>query len=177
MVRTQKKISIQVLVSAAFLAAMSVVFGKLLAVNVTQMIRISFENLPIILAGILFGPVIGALVGGIADMVGCVLVGYTINPIITAGACCIGLIAGLVYRFPGLCKRKKIRCFTAVLSAHLVGSMVIKSVGLYLAYDYPPVFFVIRVFVYIGIGIAEGIILYLLLKTEAVRKIVGGDLL
>ena len=175
MVKTQKKISVQMLVITAFLAAMSVVFGKLLAINITSMIRISFENLPVVLAGILFGPVVGALVGGVADMVGCLLVGYAINPIITAGACCVGLIAGLVYRFLGFSGREKWRCLVAVLSGHVVGSMVVKTIGLFLAYDFPPVFFLIRVAIYLIIGIVEGTVVYLLLKAEAVRKIAGGE--
>ena len=54
--------SLKIMACASILAAMSIVLGKYLAFNVTQDIRISFENLPIMIAGIFFGPVVGAVI-------------------------------------------------------------------------------------------------------------------
>ena len=82
----------------AVLAALSIVLGKYLAVNVGENFRFSLENLPLILAGIYLGPVAGAFVGAAADLVGCLMVGYAINPVITLGAVSIGLISGIVAR-------------------------------------------------------------------------------
>ena len=59
---------------------MSIVLGKLLVFNITDSIRISLENLPLLMAGIFFGPFIGAAVGAGADIIGCLIVGYSINP-------------------------------------------------------------------------------------------------
>ena len=84
---------LRVTVFSALLAAISIVCGKYLAFNMGDFLRFSFENLPIIFAGMAFGPLIGALVGVVADLVGCLLVGYAINPIITVGAAAIGLIS------------------------------------------------------------------------------------
>ena len=59
--------------------------------------RFSFENTPIIFAGMIFGPIVEALVGTVADLVGCVMVAYEINPLVTLGAALIGLISGIVF--------------------------------------------------------------------------------
>ena len=83
---------------AGLLAAMSLILGKFLQIPspISQVVRISFENLPIILAGLTLGPVAGAMTGVVADLVGCALYGYAINPMITLGAAAVGLVAGLV---------------------------------------------------------------------------------
>ena len=113
----------------AFLVALSIVCGKFLAIPVGDTLRFSFENLPLLFAGLAFGPVAGVLVGVSADLLGCVLRGYAVNPWVTAGAVLIGLLAGLggvlLRRFPlGL------RVALTVLVAHLVGSVAVKTIGL-----------------------------------------------
>ena len=82
---------------AAICAAMSLVLGKFLQIpNPFQsFIRISFENLPVLLAGITLGPLAGALVGGVADLLGCLLYGYAINPVVLLGAVSVGFVSGL----------------------------------------------------------------------------------
>lgn len=59
--------NIRVMAVAALLTALSIVLGKYLAVNVTDSLRISFENLPILMAGLFFGPLIGGVVGAAAE--------------------------------------------------------------------------------------------------------------
>ena len=99
---TQKKglKNVYVLVYAAMLAAMGVVIG-IFCKNFLNfgngLFRITLENFPVIIAGIAFGPVVGACVGAVADIIGCILYGYAINPLITAGAALVGLISGLVW--------------------------------------------------------------------------------
>lgn len=171
---SKRRISSELLVIGALLSAMSIIFGKFLAINITTMIRISFENLPILLMGFLFGPLAGALVGIVSDLIGCLLVGYAINPIITLGAGCLGLLAGFIYRMPFFGNKAKLRCLTASLIPHFVGSVAVKTLGLYLAYDFPPVIFPIRIGIYFLIGLAEGILIWLLLKTKVLQKVTGG---
>ena len=89
--------SLTILVASAFLAALSIVFGKYLAIPIGTVMRFSFENTPIILAGIIFGAPVGAMVGAVADLVGCVLVGYEINIAVTLGAVLIGFVSGLCH--------------------------------------------------------------------------------
>ena len=47
------------MVASAFLVAISIVCGKYLAIRGGDVLRFSFENLPILLAGIAFGPLVG----------------------------------------------------------------------------------------------------------------------
>ena len=161
--------NLRVMVIAALLAALSIVLGKYLAINVSQTVRISFENLSIILAGLLFGPLIGGVVGAVADLVGCVLVGYAINPIITAGAVLIGVISGVV----GLCitargaeKLGTWRIFVPVCAAHIVGSMVVKTIGMMVYYGTPAEIFYVRVPLYFAIALAEGYLMLLLFRSK-----------
>ena len=151
------------------LIALSIVAGKYLAIRVGELFRFSLESTPILLAGILFGPVAGAAVGVIADLVGCVLVGYAINPLVTLGAAAIGALAGVLYaRLP---LRRGVRLFLTVLGAHLVGSVLIKTFGLATYYDTP--FFVLlawRALNYLVVGALDGAVVHLLLNGSAIAK-------
>ncbi len=122
---------VQKLTLSAMLAAMSVVIGIVCKNFLTFQIyyRFTLENLPVVFAGLLFGPAAGALVGAAADVVSCLCsVNPAVNPLITLGAVCVGLCAGLVPRYlvrrPGLAQ-----IAAAEALGHLVGQVGIKSVA------------------------------------------------
>ena len=163
--------STRVLVVCALLIAMSIAFGKLLAFNIGSSIRISFENLPILMAGIFFGPLAGLAVGVGADLIGCLIVGYSINPYITAGAALIGLVSGIFAKYL-LNGKKPVDIFGSVITAHFIGSMLVKSYGLYKFYDTPMPVLLTRVPLYICIGAVEAYIIYLLSKHEAFSELI-----
>ncbi|MBQ9798211.1 MAG: folate family ECF transporter S component, partial [Clostridia bacterium] len=94
--RQKLQSNVRLLAVSAFLAALSIICGKYLALSLGNVLRFSFENLSILLAGMVFGPVVGAVVGIVADLVGCLMVGYAINPLVTLGAACVGLLGGLL---------------------------------------------------------------------------------
>jgi len=161
---------------AALLAAMSLILGKFLQIPTpfAEFVRISFENLPVILAGLVLGPLAGAMTGAVADLVGCLAYGYSINPIITLGAAAAGLVAGvfgwLFARTPLLC-----RISVATVMAHLVGSVAIKTAGIaawYLAkYDLGYMELTLwRLLNYSIIAVLEILILYLLLRHRGLQK-------
>ena len=60
---------------------MSIVFSRVLSIS-TGFVRFNLGSLPVLLAGILFGPWAGFVVGMVADIIGGVLAGYAINPLI-----------------------------------------------------------------------------------------------
>lgn len=161
---------------AAILSAMSFILGKFLQIPnpFQEFIRISFENLPIILAGISLGPIAGALVGAVADLIGCALYGYSINPIITVGAFSIGLVSGFISNY--VVKTPLIlKVIISTAAAHIVGSVLIKSAGLavwYLSkYELGYWEFVAwRLLNYTIVAIAECVLLYILLKNKAIQK-------
>ena len=166
---------VRILVAMAMLSALSIVLGKYLAINAGEFLRFSFENLPIIFAGAVFGPIGGIVVGVTADLIGCLLVGYAINPLVTLGAAIIGLFSGTV--FAGLSNTKApliLKIVLATAGAHIIGSVIVKSIGLAAFYSQPlPVVMLMRLGNYAIIAALEIIILYPLLKSQAVRKTVG----
>ena len=179
-VRKNKGIAIfgnlKVMVCAALLTAISIVLGKCLAVNPTIFLRISFENLPILMAGMFFGPLIGGVVGAAADMIGCFMVGYSINPVITLGAALIGVISGVIsmYAFPRREDwRGTWRVFIPVMCAHIVCSMGIKSVGMAIYFGTPVETLLWRVPLYIVVGIVEGYLIMLLFRNKNFSSLLG----
>ena len=118
----------------ALLVAMSIVFSRVLSIS-TGFVRFNLGSLPVLLAALLFGPGAGFAVGAVADIIGGVLAGYAINPLITLGAGAIGLVAGYVWqKLPDY--RTGLRLSISVLLGHFVGSMVINSLALRIFYGY-----------------------------------------
>ncbi len=157
---------LRVTIACSLLVAMSVVCGKFLQFPVGDTLRFSLENLPVLFAGMAFGPLAGALVGVLADLIGCVAVGYTINLLVTLGAMAVGLIGGAVY---GLAPRlpQGWRVTLAVVTAHLIGSVLIKTVGLAAFYSMPLVAVMLwRLLNYALVGTVESVLLVLLFKNE-----------
>ena len=161
---------------AGLLAAMSLILGKFLQIPTpfAEFVRISFENLPVILAGLVLGPLAGAMTGAVADLVGCLAYGYSINPLITLGAALAGLVAGLfgwiLSRTPLLC-----RISVSAIAAHLVGSVGIKTAGIaawYLAkYDLGYLELTMwRLLNYSIIAVLEIAILFALLRHRGFQK-------
>lgn len=162
--------AIRALTTAAMLAAMSIVCGKYLAIPVGNVMRFSFENLPIILSGMMFGPVMGALTGVVADLFGCLLVGYTINPLVTLGAFSIGLLSGLICKLTPN-KRSFVKIVLCVIPAHLVGSVIIKTVGLAAFYSMPLYLLMLwRALNYLIVAVAEILVLHFISKNSYIHS-------
>ena len=161
---------LKILAVSSLLVALSIVCGKYLAIPGGEVLRFSFENLPIMMAGILFGPLAGVAVGVVADLVGCVLVGYTINPLVTLGAAAIGFLSGLIWRAfrstPFI-----LRVAITVFFSHLVGSVIIKTFGLAAYYAFPLWQLMLwRLLNYVLVGAMEGALLFILLKNKMLMK-------
>lgn len=158
--------NVRVLIISGLFIALSICLGKFLQIPIGDSIRLSFENLPILMAGIFFGPFVGGAVAVGADLIGCLLKGYPINPYITLGALAIGVISGTVSTI----LRKKNMTLNVALSiflAHLIGSVIIKSIGLYIYYQTPLEVLSMRIPVYIATGLLEFAIIRLLLHNKA----------
>ena len=170
--------NLRVMVCAALFVAMSIIFGKFLQIpNPFQnVIRISFENTPVIMSGILFGPCVGAVTGAIADILGCVLYGYAINPVVTLGAVAVGFVPGVLshYIFK---KNVWLKSAFSVLFSQIVGSVGIKSLGLaawYLAQYNMGLgeLMLWRLLTYVIIGVCEALIIGALLKNRNFSSLV-----
>ena len=164
--------SLKITVSLAMLAAISIICGKYLAIPGGEVMRFSLENMPIILAGVAFGPIAGAAVGAVADLVGCVMVAYTINPIVTLGATSIGLISGVLAHVTKKANIKpRLATVITVASAHLVGSVIIKTIGLAAYYTMPFAMLMLwRLLNYIIVGTLDALIVHALLSHKGIKS-------
>ena len=162
------------LVFSALLVAMSV-SGKVYSFNIGEAFRISYENLPVILSGIAFGPLVGFLVGVVSDLCGCLAMCFAVNPIITLGCGSLGAVAGLV----AILSRSRFGKLTLLCSdvaAHVIGSLIIKTVGIAVYYGAEKGFLILllsRILNYIPIIILEVLILFCLFSNKYIKKELG----
>ncbi len=85
----------KMLTTCALLAAMSVILARLVIPMPNETTRFSVEAVPVFLAGMLFGPLAGGLVGFVADFTGCLLSPYGFNPIFSIPPILYGVCAGM----------------------------------------------------------------------------------
>lgn len=93
------------------------------------MFGVSFVVFSCFIAGILLGPLLGFTVGGLADLLGCIALGYPPNIYILLGSACWGLFAGLAYRHLNLPKMFKI--ILGGIVAFIICSVLLNSYGMY----------------------------------------------
>ncbi len=157
---------------AAMMTALSIVIG-IFCKNFLNfgngLFRITFENLPIILSGITCGPIVGGLVGIASDLLSYLLSAqaYPPNLVVTCGAFAVGVISGTVARF-AIKKHGALQVVLAGGLAHIVGSMIIKPIGLYQFYGWLVLW---RIPLYFVIAPLEIGILIWLFRRDSFRKI------
>lgn len=102
---TQKRtIGTSVIVKAALLATISIVLTRFLSLMLMlgglPALRVGFGSIPLIMAGMMFGPVVGGITGVVADLVGYMInpMGGTFFPGFTLTAALYGIIAGILFK-------------------------------------------------------------------------------
>ena len=159
---------------SAMLVALSVIIGTFCKTFLNfdgGLLRITFENIPIIMAGLIYGPLAGGVVGASSDLVSYFMSPqiYPPNLVVTLGATMVGVVAGLSAKFV-VKRRGSVQIIVSVALAHIVGSMVIKTAGLFQYYQYLAL---LRIPLYVVIGGVEATLLCLLLKRRSFAKVVG----
>ena len=99
---------------------------RLMGIMPTEFSRISLGAIPTVLAGVLFGPVAGGLVGFVSDLVGCLFTGYGYNPLFCVPPILYGVCGGL---FRGILAQKVtfLRVLLAIAPAAILGSILYQS--------------------------------------------------
>ncbi|NLY70388.1 MAG: folate family ECF transporter S component [Clostridiales bacterium] len=159
------KINTRTLVLIALFAAISIILARFFVIYITNSVRISFGNIPIILASLLLGPVAGGLTAAIADILGASLFSplswyppLTISPVI------VGVL-------PALLKKKILykvtiwRLYIIIFITNLITSIGITTYLLSKLYGTP--YFALlpaRAPISLAISIIEGIVVYILYK-------------
>ena len=170
--RTTSRSVIKRLVLGAMLAAVSVVIG-MVCKNFLNfgggLLRITFENLPIILAGVFLGPITGGMVGVVSDLTSYLLSPqvYPPNLVVTFGAFAVGVTAGLMAKYAVRQKGTRQIVLSASV-AHIIGSMIIKPIGLFQFYQWAVL---VRIPLYLMIAPLEILLLCLLWKQKSFRKL------
>lgn len=165
------KNSVRTLTLLALLIAMSIVFSRVLSIS-TGFVRFNLGSLPVLLAAIFFGPGAGFVVGALADMIGGLLSGYAINPLITLGAGSIGLVAGYLWqKLPEL--RLGLRLQISVVAAHVVGSVIINSLALRIFYGYAWSILLTRIPNALVLSAVNTVLIRILMENRAVRNAIG----
>ena len=118
----------------AMLAALSVIFARLIVPMPNAFTRFSIEAIPIVVAGLLFGPIAGGSVGFVADLVGCLFSGYGYNPLFCVPPILYGVLAGLL-RFLLYRKTDLWRIILIYLPPVVFGSILYQSWSLAFVYN------------------------------------------
>jgi len=137
------KISSHKITNMGFLIALSIILTRIASVRIAiggvEGIRIGLGKFPVILGGILFGPLAGGLIGGFSD-----LLGYIINPIgaymphFTLTSALNGVIPVVVLR---LLKRtegiKTIELGVSIAMGHIITSLIMIPYFLHTIFGIP----------------------------------------
>ena len=156
----------------ALLVALSILFTHVFTVS-TGFLRFNLGCLPVLLAAILFGPGAGFAVGAVADIIGGILAGYAINPLITLGAACIGFFAGLVWQYLPA-RSESLRLGLGILLGHVIGSIIINSLALRLFYHYDWSVLAARIPNALALSAAEFVLMRALLANHALTDAIRG---
>lgn len=131
---SKRTMTTKALAYCALLAALSVVLARLIIPMPNVTTRFSIEAVPIYLAGMLFGPMAGALVGFSADLVGCLFSGYGYNPLFCLPPILYGVFGGLLRRWL-MGKPSLPRLAVSFLPPVVLGSILWQSAALSYVYN------------------------------------------
>ena len=127
-----------------------------------------------ILSGILYGPTVGAVVAVFSDIISCLTSpNPSVNPIITVGAASIGIISGCVSRYLIIKSNTFFKVSVSVFLSHIVGSMIIKSIGLHIFMRYEIPVLLLRIPLYLLIATCETAILYIIMKNKYITALLA----
>ena len=114
------------LTTMAIFIAIQIVLARFVGIQVSEGLRISFEAIPIILAGIWLGPMAGFLVGFLSDLVGTLIAGYgvyflplALTPILN------GVLPGLAYRYIFKGELNFVKCIAMVVVTEILTSILL----------------------------------------------------
>lgn len=133
MKNNKTRMATKTLAYCALLTALSVVLARLFGLMPEESSRYSIEAVPIFLAGMLFGPVAGAMVGFSADFIGCLFSAYGYNPIFCLPPILYGVFGGIFRRYLAV-NTSLSRLAVSFLPPVVLGSVLWQSVAL--AYVY-----------------------------------------
>jgi ECF transporter S component (folate family) len=133
------KLNIRQITHAGLLIAISVILMRLGAVMVGNTIRLSFGNVPIYMAGMLFGPVVGGVVGALSDLLGYFINSYgaAFTPHIFLASVMRGIIPGLTIYLVSSGKNWYVKVLLSIIATEIVSGILLTTWGLVWLYNTP----------------------------------------
>ena len=127
-----RRFNTRTLTGCAIMIALQIIFSRFMAITPSSTLRLSFEAVPIFLAGAIYGPIAGVLVGFGSDLIGSLL-WYGFNPLFCVPPILYGLTGGFFNVQFG--ERCKIWHFViGLLPPFLLGTILYQSAAM--AYVY-----------------------------------------
>jgi len=136
------KISSHKITTMGLLIALSIILTRIaslrIAIGGVEGIRIGLGRLPIILGGIIFGPLAGGLIGAFSD-----LLGYFINPIgaymphFTLTSALTGIIPAIVLKLSQKKEPNVLELGTAIAAGQIITSLVLVPYFLHILFGLP----------------------------------------
>ncbi|GKX65077.1 folate family ECF transporter S component [Inconstantimicrobium mannanitabidum] len=122
------------LVTVGLLLAVKLALGLLLNIQITQFLRLSFDFLVMTIIGLLYGPTVGALSGGLSD-----IINYLSNPRgpYFPGFTLSAIVGGILYGL--ILYKKKVtikRCIVANVSVVIIVDIILNTIFLTMMYGY-----------------------------------------
>ena len=136
----QRKIELRTLIILALFAAIGAVFKAFVSVDLffggMKISDLSLMALPVLLAGVYFGPLAGGMVGFFAEFAGYLLTPTgAYNPVFSIIAALTGILAGLFYR-----RSKQVtlwKAVTLVALSEVLCSGLLTTLAIHLFYGVP----------------------------------------
>ncbi|OWZ83038.1 folate family ECF transporter S component [Natranaerobius trueperi] len=133
------------LATAGLLVAMEIIFTRFFSVMIPiggiGGIRLGLGPVPIIISGLLFGPVLGGFVGGGANILGFWMNTYGVafpNPLIFLATVMYGVLPPLILKFLKSSQPpSRVHMCIAILITQLVSSIFLTTYGLQFIYGVP----------------------------------------
>lgn len=110
------------LVFQGLMIALHIVLARLVVIDLGSY-RITIGSVCTVLTGLWLGPVAGGLNGLLSDLLGCLLKGYAVNPLITVAAILWGVIPGATRSLISGSRVRK----TAILSLSIVVTSILAT--------------------------------------------------
>ncbi len=136
-----KNLHLRTLIIMALLAALGAVFSAYLSIELAptgfKTVEISLTPIPVMLAGILFGPLAGGIVGFVADTAGFFMgvQNGAYNPVFSVTMALFGVIAGLYFLKSQKAGIWRVTALSA--TAQIVCSIVLNTLAIWLFYGAP----------------------------------------
>ncbi len=119
----------RILVFLGLLVAMHIVLTRLFVIELGSY-RIAIGSVCTIMAGLWFGPVAGGVCGFVSDILGCILKGYAINPLITVAGVLWGVIPALMrFTVTGRKTKKTVMLCVAVAITSVFSTLGFTTAG------------------------------------------------